>query len=693
MATRGRGQVVVFVNGDTSGLSEELVKAERQLNEFGSKTDKLGEKLTNAGKKMTLFASVPIAAAMGLATKSASDLEQSVGGIESVFGSAAETIRDFGDDAAQTAGLSKRQVNEMAAVVGASLKGMGFDADEAADQVVSLEKRAADMAATFGGTTEEAIQSVAAALRGERDPIEKYGVSIRQTDVDARKLALGLDTSTAAADKKATAIATLDLIMGQTADTEGQFAREADGAAGAAARARAEFENSAAEIGTHLLPIAAKGADMIGDLAARFGELPDPVQKGVIALAGILAASGPILTVAGNLVTLKSRLEQVDWAKAAAGIKGLGVAAGVAGAVFALKLGLDALGLSAQSSRLDIQDLAKATTEEMVFAFDRLNEFDGSGLETFERLAESNYGAALRLRDALHEDGRATEELDAILGDAAETQQRMAADTDRATDALKDEGATAQETEEALRDLVDATLAAFNADLRYTDATNQVEDAIAAMAEEARNGGTATEEYGRAMDDAAGAALGQAAAAANLAEKQAEATGSTLTAADSARIQRDELIKVRDTLAPGHPLRVRLDEWINRLNAVPGVVSTTAHLDTGAARAELAALQSLYREVPGFGLSTGSRGPAPRRRASGGPVDAGGTYLVGEEGPELLHMGGGSGRITPNHAIGSNQYFIDVKVEAGADAAEVGRRTVEAIREYERRNGTSWRSA
>ena len=46
---------------------------------------------------------------------------------------------------------------ELAAVIGASLQGLGFEANEAAEKVVDLEGRAADMAATFGGTTEEAV--------------------------------------------------------------------------------------------------------------------------------------------------------------------------------------------------------------------------------------------------------------------------------------------------------------------------------------------------------------------------------------------------------------------------------------------------------------------------------------------------------------------------------------------------------
>jgi hypothetical protein len=54
------------------------------------------------------------------------------------------------------------------------------------------------------------------------------------------------------------------------------------------------------------------------------------------------------------------------------------------------------------------------------------------------------------------------------------------------------------------------------------------------------------------------------------------------------------------------------------------------------------------------------------KRASGGPVSAGKSYLVGEKGPEILTMGSGGGYITPNHKLGNGdsptvQVFIGDK--------------------------------
>jgi hypothetical protein len=52
-------------------------------------------------------------------------------------------------------------------------------------------------------------------------------------------------------------------------------------------------------------------------------------------------------------------------------------------------------------------------------------------------------------------------------------------------------------------------------------------------------------------------------------------------------------------------------------------------------------------------IATGLQGAlGGGRRAGGGPVQSGHTYLVGEKGPELLHMGSQAGNITPNHRMG-----------------------------------------
>ena len=55
-------------------------------------------------------------------------------------------------------------------------------------------------------------------------------------------------------------------------------------------------------------------------------------------------------------------------------------------------------------------------------------------------------------------------------------------------------------------------------------------------------------------------------------------------------------------------------------------------------------------------------------RADGGPVKAGGSYIVGERGPELFSPGT-SGMITPNHALGGSTNVV-VNVDASGSSVE-----------------------
>ena len=61
------------------------------------------------------------------------------------------------------------------------------------------------------------------------------------------------------------------------------------------------------------------------------------------------------------------------------------------------------------------------------------------------------------------------------------------------------------------------------------------------------------------------------------------------------------------------------------------------------------------------------------KRANGGPVSAGGAYLVGERGPELLQMGSRGGNIIPNNAIGgggTTNNMITVNVDASGTSVQ-----------------------
>jgi hypothetical protein len=62
-------------------------------------------------------------------------------------------------------------------------------------------------------------------------------------------------------------------------------------------------------------------------------------------------------------------------------------------------------------------------------------------------------------------------------------------------------------------------------------------------------------------------------------------------------------------------------------------------------------------------------------RASGGPMSAGGTYLVGENGPEIVRMGNGGGRVSP----GSDRGITIVQNISGGDPQQIAAATKAAV--------------
>jgi hypothetical protein len=84
----------------------------------------------------------------------------------------------------------------------------------------------------------------------------------------------------------------------------------------------------------------------------------------------------------------------------------------------------------------------------------------------------------------------------------------------------------------------------------------------------------------------------------------------------------------------------------------------------------------------------------PSRRAGGGPVSSGNSFLVGEMGPELFVPSAGGGRIVPNDKLGGGTNItINVNAGMGANGSQIGEQIVTAIKRYERTSGPVFASA
>jgi hypothetical protein len=262
----------------------------------------------------------------------ASDLEQAVGGTTAVFHELSGEISDFAKTSKTSVGLSQAEFRTLSSQVGGQLKRMSGDLQFATDTTIELTKVAADLSATYGGTTKEAMEAFSAALRGEADPAERFNLNLKITAVQAKAVELGLAKSTLQVSQAAMAQATYALIMEQSKDALGQFNRENDSAAHKMQVANATLEDAKAKLGEGLLPIYSRAAELAANLTDAFASLPGPAQ---VAVASILGIGAGALVILPKIAAAKAAIAELNITMAAtrafaAGPWGLAIAGAVA---------------------------------------------------------------------------------------------------------------------------------------------------------------------------------------------------------------------------------------------------------------------------------------------------------------------------------------------------------------------------
>lgn len=251
--------LAIRIIGDATSAVAAMDKAERASMSF---KDKVGKASVAAGAALAA-----IGAGAATCAKSAADLQQSVGGVETVFGDSSSKMLEWSKNAAQAVGLSKNEYNEFATLVGSQLQNMGMSVDESANKTNELIGLGADLSSMFGGTTADAVDALSSALKGEMDPIEKYGISLNDATLQAQAASMGLGDLYQSGDRNAKMQATLAAITAQSGKAVGNFAREADTAQGQQQRMTASFENAKAALGEALLPALTAAASKLAEFA------------------------------------------------------------------------------------------------------------------------------------------------------------------------------------------------------------------------------------------------------------------------------------------------------------------------------------------------------------------------------------------------------------------------------------------
>lgn len=687
-------------------MTADAAKAKAAFADIEKRAGSLSNQMGNVAKAIGgAFATQKIVSFAKSAIAATSDLAESANAVQVTFGEAAAGIQEFGENAASAVGMSKREFNAFAVQFAGFTKQIAGANGDVVATTTELTTRIADFASVMNLDIPRAAQIFQSSLAGSTEPIRAFGIDLSAAAVAAYAVENGIAESAATMTEAQKVQARYALLMEETAKTAGDFANTSDSLANQQRILKADFENTRAEIGEALVPVMSQLLDVVKVLMNAFNALPGDLKKVVViaVLAGTafksastslqglgvaagkankaLGAVGLVLTAAVTVYGLYNRGKAKAIENTNAFVDALNAEAGgqenATDAHIANLLSVEKLQDTYQNLGFTTQDVAAIIRGESNPAFDELEGLLSDVRRGTTDIANANahlgeeYGVTYSQVKAfvaeVNNQEKALADAEAQVALNVKTQTELGVVTEDNTQATEELNQALEDQEEQLKAVVNATLSAFNAQLGYESQTWATDDAIAAynetlgaMIDGTYEGTDAARDLAKAENEVYENALRQAAAAAQLAADTAKASGEQLTAAETARIQADELQKVANTLDPGSPLRAQLIAYIRDLNAIPREVTT-----------RLTTIQETYQAfgapVPGMNVEY-----PMGRRAMGGFVAQHTPYLVGENGPELF-IPAGAGRIS-NQVGGSITINVAGSVITERDLIETVRK-------------------
>lgn len=198
------------VEANGAQARSELASTRGEVEKFGRSADSAGNASDRSQGKLRRFAGglgvaakafAPLAAAAAGAAivkigidsvKAASDLNEEASKSKQIFGASSAAIDKWAGSAAKGFGQSKQQALEATSTFGLIGQKAGLSGNATAKFSTQFAGLASDLASFNNTSPQEAIDAIGSAMRGEAEPIRKYGVLLDEATLKAEAMSMGL---------------------------------------------------------------------------------------------------------------------------------------------------------------------------------------------------------------------------------------------------------------------------------------------------------------------------------------------------------------------------------------------------------------------------------------------------------------------------------------------------------------------
>jgi hypothetical protein len=289
-------------------VSKELEKQRTVLGKTSKEWGEMGDKLTSAGKTMSLALTAPILAAGAASFKLGADFEQALGKMNVVFEHNSKNIEKWAQNSLRDFGLARSTAVTMASDFGALFKGMGISLTKTEEWSKTLTERAMDLSNFYDTTIEETTTALNAIVTGQTEPLRKFGINMTQAALQEYAFAQGIRKRVSDMTEAEKVQLRYNYVIEKTNIAVGTTARESDSATGQMNRFKEGIKELGISFSEQILPIITPVIEWLNDMIERFSNLSDGTKKFIVIAGGIVATIGPVLMILGSVFSAISKI-------------------------------------------------------------------------------------------------------------------------------------------------------------------------------------------------------------------------------------------------------------------------------------------------------------------------------------------------------------------------------------------------
>ena len=281
-------KVVVKFLADVDGLKKGVNSIDKQLSGFNKSLKFF------AGTFAAAFSAKAIIDFSKASVNAFSDFEEAAGKVGQVFQDQAGLVESWSQNTVTSIGLSSQAALEAAGTFGNLFTAFGVGIPEAREMSLTLTELAADLASFNNTSIDQALTALRSGLSGETEPLKRFGVALNQAAIETEALNLGLIENKKDLDAASKSQAIYSLVMKQTTNAQGDFARTQDGLANTQRTLNAAFEEAQKTIGEGLYNAVLNLTDALGGPQGAAESIDNVAQRISLWVEGLTGVVGAL---------------------------------------------------------------------------------------------------------------------------------------------------------------------------------------------------------------------------------------------------------------------------------------------------------------------------------------------------------------------------------------------------------------